>query len=186
MQIKITILDNPDKRNFYQLKALVHSNKLIEKDYDESKNEVIASGLKDTTVWEYNTYSGFISDNAVFTDYEVVNKIYKFNNIFPDNFSPIFNDISFNGNSYDIIIECPKIIFKQSTSKYHVDRLIEDVFYVQVWLDELSEEYYTYLKYWEHIDNETTSTFGYSNVENGIGIFGTINRSNKIQFNFKK
>lgn len=173
MRLKIKIKDNAEKDNYYMLDVYTSTTRYIEVFYDNKKDSVIQ--YRQDSVHSY----AFISQDNIFEDDQVKNRI----NGMAENFSNIFSDRLFNGQEYEFIVECPiNLDFEYWPTYYNVTDIKN---YVSISISEFSKEYYDYCKTWEYTDENAKICYT-SNIDGGIGVFGAINRTKPVRFDFKK
>lgn len=184
MIIKVGIKDNKAKNNYYILHAGSHREAIFSIKFNKLPEyllQYITQG-RDTMYESKMCYNYFHSDESLFSNSKVT--VLNEKSCLSE---PLFDDNLLDAKG-EFIIKCRKCPSKlpeitDSLQIMHIkERLLTNQkHYVLIRLDELSEEYYKYLKYTENPDMYNLPP---SNVEGGYGVFGAVNRSATIRLNF--
>jgi hypothetical protein len=152
VKINLKISDPSDEKNYYKLSIR------------SLGCNTLPTGTGTDLVYLQELFS---SDDDIFYD----SNIFKSINYWPAYFSNIFSDDKFNGKDYSFTINT-----RLRTGKYK---------WIEVNLQHITEDLYYYLKSIQvescYDYNELSEAVKiYTNVQNGLGIFGSINENNKI------
>ncbi|PLW99995.1 MAG: hypothetical protein C0593_01935 [Marinilabiliales bacterium] len=150
-EIGVKINDPANTENFYRVSAYLDSYI-----FDEQTGDY----------WHYRDYIWLSSEDPVITGGENSGDIF---DVGYYNEFRIFNDSYFEGQSYTVKFMSDR--WQLSTEHP------ESFFLIHVYLESLSEEYFTYLRSRAMHNNNEDNPFVepvpvYSNIENGIGFFG--------------
>ncbi len=183
MIVKLKIKDNSRKENFYMLNVASYSVKLVDVKYNKFPDNIIQRNDSIMHTWGGTDY--FLSAEPILIGKQAES---------PENISakelihPLFDDATFNGKNYECIIKCkvPQYALPEMgdiTATFVKERkLLENKRYTVIRLDELSEDYYKYLK---HAETKDRTALPVSNINGGYGVLGAVNRSEIIRLDVK-
>lgn len=176
MVIKIRVDDDKSRGNYWVLHAGSYRKAITVVKYNKLPDDLLqyVTQGKDTVFESYVNYNYFFSDDKMFSSSESISE-------------PLFDDTLLD-DSCEFIIKCRKCPSKlpeitDPVQIIHIKEryLAQQEHYVMIRLDELTEDYYKYLKYME---NPELNRIPPSNIQGGYGVFGAVNRSRVIKLKF--
>lgn len=183
MIVKLKIKDNGRKENFYMLNVASYSVKLVDVKYNKFPDNIIQRNDSIMHTWGGTDY--FLSAEPILTGKQAESSE---NTSAKELIHPLFDDATFNGKNYECIIKCkvPQYALPEMgdiTATFVKERkLLENKRYTVIRLDELSEDYYKYLK---HAETKDRTALPVSNINGGYGVLGAVNRSEIIRLDVK-
>lgn len=162
-----------------------YSIKLIDIKYNKLPDSLSNYQKKDTMIHSWGGTDYFYSNDPILDD----GRVSVSNDTSIKEFvHPLFSDMLFDGKDYECIVKCkiaPHALPELNAIEQleiHERRLLEIERYIVIRLDELSEDYYKYMK---QAEEKNTAAIPVSNINGGYGILGAVNRSDTIRLDVK-